>query len=230
MRKILAAAVCLAGLPCLAHADTTSFELDAGVLRTSTLSGATPLPDGTLLQLIASPTGTFTAPTATSFTSGNETVIDSFALNATGSTGLPASTGNPGEIDDQITITLTTTVTAGESFELRWYPGLTIGSTAPGAGATYGEHTSPTSEDMMFATSFGDSPYVLPAASSNGTLILFTTASSQFLGPYPDAAGDADETVAGGTPLPEPSTYAMMGFAALGLAGMKFRQRRTMRS
>ena len=79
--------------------------------------------------------------------------------------------------------------------------------------------------------SFGDSPWVLPAAGSNGTLILFTTVTSQFAGPYPDAAGNADETVlAGGTPMPEPSTYAMMGFGVLGLVGMTIRQRRARQS
>ena len=216
MRKIIAAIVCLAGLPSLAQADTTSFEIDVGVLRTAT--GAA-LPDGTLLQLIAAPDGAFTAPTAGSFTSGDETVIDNFAVDST-TVGPPTIAG---ETDTTLTINLSTTVTPGEKFEVRWFPGLTLSSTNPAAGQTFGEFRSDTSEGN------GDSPWVLPAASSNGTFIQFTTLSSQYGGPYADSRGDANEIIAG-TPLPEPSTYAMMGLAAVGLVGMKLRQRRARQS
>ena len=106
MRKLLIAVICLAGFPHLSQADTTSFELDAGVLQNA---AGTALPDGTLLQLIASPSGVYTAPTATSFTGtgGDNTIISSFGMNG------QTSTGFTGEFDGTITITLTTTVVAG---------------------------------------------------------------------------------------------------------------------
>ena len=210
MLKHTVAAICLLGLTSITHASV-NIEIDAGLLETAL--GTSTIPANGLLQLITTPSGSpanFSAPTATSFTSGDNVVLESFAANF-------KSSGVTGEIDNTFTITLQntgastpTTFDQGDPLLLRWYPSLTTSSTAPGLGTTYGQFTSTTGETVG---SVSGSAWATPADSQSITLLFITQNDG---GSYANTLGQANNMV---NAVPEPSTYFMVGFIALGVAG-----------
>ena len=192
-----------------AHA-TISVAGDFGLLKDST--GTVNVPVGGLLQLIASPSGSasnFAAPTPTSFVSGDNIIVATFAMNY--------NSGTAGESTNSITLTLqntaastTTTFDAGDPLLLRWYPTLTTSSTAPGLGATYGQFRTD-------ATTDGGSPWVTPNDGANNYLLYLITQSTG--GSQPNSFGFASNTV------PEPSMNVILCLSALGFFGFCFYRR-----
>ena len=210
LRFILPAALICAAVNLVPSASATvSLEIDAGILRNAT--GTSTVPVGGLLQLVATPSGSaanFVQPTATSFVGGDNVVVASFAMNYFFGTG---------ETDNVVTLTLqniaistATTFDQGDPLLLRWYPTLTISSTAPGIGATYGQFRSDSGEA-------GGIAWVTPADGTSLTvpngLNFLTMAAS---GTHPDVEGFASSIV---SPVPEPSIYILLG---LGFGGLTF--------
>ena len=200
--------------------SSVTIQLDSGVLSTST--GA-PLTSG-LLQLIAvrSSTPTFVAPSPTSFIGGdiaNELVVSSFAFSQGGSGFVTGESDNVINYSYESTTAQnsTTTFDPGDALLLRWYPTLTLASTAPGVGTMYGQYRSSTAPDGGL-TFFGPPDartFVLP----NGLNFLTTTAG----GSNSDLAGRASNVVVG---VPEPSSMMILGSAVAGLLGWAKMRRR----
>ncbi len=66
-----------------------TIDISLGELRDA---GNSPLANGALLQLIASPDDTFTSPTGTSFVAGNDLVVATLALDSSTYFDLPGYT------------------------------------------------------------------------------------------------------------------------------------------
>ncbi len=216
----------LAGFLSLAAVASASvtIEIDAGILR-----GASPtsvVPTGGLLMLVASPSGSasnFSAPTSTSFVTGDNVIVAAFGMNYNG--------GVTGEVDYSPNFSLAntgtpspTTFDQGDPLLLRWYPTLTYADyaagslTAPGIGTIYGQGRSTTAADGA------SSAWITPANSTSSTVLTFITpddAGSQAAG-----SGLASNVVFA-APVPEPSTAMFLGATALGLAGTYLRRRRS---
>ena len=155
-------------------------NLDAELLKNS--SGA---PMNGLAILMASPTASFNAPTATSFLNGNAEV---YRWNVAG--GIT-------EISQSIDLSLS--VQSGYPLQLYWFPGLSTGSTAPGAGATYGSYrdgTGGVDGGDVWTVPIDGQPRTLVFATSDAT-VLFSGGSN------PSAAGLAI------TPVPESAFYSV---------------------
>ena len=199
MKRLLATSVFLIVLSVAAQA-AVQLELDAGILRNK--GGASVVPVGGLLQLIASPSGSaanFVAPTANSFVGGDNIVVASFAMNNNG--------GRIGEFDGLINFTLAntgtpsaTTFDAGDPLLLRWYPTLTFANlgtySGPGSGTTYGQFRSATAVD-------GGAAWITPGDNTTTTVLVFATTDAS--GSQPIASGYASNTV------PEPSAGLFCG-------------------
>lgn len=217
-RKIIAPLLGLLGLATAAHASVT-VEIDAGILRNLTTTSTVPV--GGLLMLVASPSGAatnFSAPTSTSFVSGDNIVVAAFAMNNNG--------GVTGEVDYSPTFNLgntgtatSTTFDAGDPLLLRWFPTLTYAAysagtlTAPGLGANYGQGRSAIAVD-------GGSAWVTPANGSSSAVFTFITADDG--GSQPNSSGLASNIVVA---VPEPSTYAAVMCGLAGLIGVLMRRR-----
>ena len=78
MYKVLFVGICVFGFFFHAQADSVSIEVNAGILSNAT---GIPLPDNGLLQLVVSQSGTFAAPTANSFVTGDNYIAYQFAVN-----------------------------------------------------------------------------------------------------------------------------------------------------
>lgn len=204
----IACSICIAGR---AKAQTVSINIDAGALRNTT--GTAVVPTGGLLQLLASPTGNFTAPTSSSYVTGDNILVQSFAMNMVGGTGETNNALN--------SIALTTanyTLTTGEAMELRFYPSLTLAAmpTAPTLGTSYGQVRSDSIEFGSAGGVSNETAWVVPAA---GGLVTFeyVTVSNGGSAAYTDSSAFATGIVGA---VPEPSTYvlafggmvAMLGF------------------
>ena len=214
----LAAVLLIAGTS--AARATVTIELDAGVLRNAT--GTATVPQGGLLQLIGSragANGTFAAPTATSFTGGDNLIVASFGFNQ-GGAGFVA-----GETDSTVVFSLESTAStpsptlfdAGDAVLLRWWPSLTTASTTPGLGTTYGQYRSATGAD-------GGLVWVSPADGLSFSVpngLNFLTAAAG--GPELDITGFATNVV---TAVPEPSSDAMLAFATTVFVGILFRRQK----
>ena len=213
MKRTSLAAACLLGLASFAHAQTgtVSLKITAGLLENS--AGTAVEPDGGLLQLIASPSGTFSPPTSSSYVSGDNTVVESFAMNSNGGTsGLSVNALN--------SLALSSNFTSGESLLLRFYPSLTAAGmpAAPTLGTTFGEVRSSTTE-------FG--PTVDPSETawfvpSGGSTVDLDYVTSSAGGTYANDSAYATDIV--GATVPEPSTGVLFGCGLLGLIGLRFRR------
>ena len=212
------AALFLAGLLCIAaaaRADTVTIDLDAGLLENAT--GTAVVVKGGLLQFIASPSGTFPAPTSAAYATGDNLVLSSFAMNynsgITGETvnarySLPVNAGG---------------ATSGEKVILRFYPALTLADmpAVPTAGTTYGQVRSDTVEygstGYNGGFDYSETAWVLP---SGGSTVDFDYITQSDGGRYADATADATDIVAAS---PEPTSLLLLTTAA---APLVFRRRR----
>jgi PEP-CTERM putative exosortase interaction domain len=171
-----------------------------------------PLPDGALIQLIASTQdAVFSAPTSTAFTSGDDVIIASFIVSS-------ASSGVAGGVVAQLDIADYSTYSAsfniGDPLAVRWYPSLGLGASAPGA-TTYGQYTSTS------VLNGSDIAWLAPA-DSGGTYTL-NLISTSFDGETPAVNLRASLTTSA---IPEPSSFAALAsLAMLGFAAMRKRRR-----
>jgi hypothetical protein len=189
--------ICLfaAALACVTtaqlRADSTAhIDFSLGILSTS---NGTALSDGSLIQIIAAPTGSgFADPTATNFlgTSSNEYLVYSGAFDST-----TAAPPTPGAETLALDINLTTYPVAGYALLVRWYPSLTTSSSAPGF-TTYGQFGYPDNPSLLDSTN----TWLAPNA---GNSVSYTFFTSSVGGSYPDSKGSASRTI---TPVPEPSS------------------------
>lgn len=182
-----------AGVASAALAQVT-LDIAFGVL--SDVNGNV-LPNGTLVQIIASTDTIFTDPTETSFVgeSANDSIIFSGALNS-------ATTG----ISGAAVVSLANINYANQYITLRWFPGLSSGAVAPGA-TTYGQY------------GYADnSSWVAPSAGGTSALGFLTVGAG---GSLLDTSGRAVLSIAA---IPEPSTYVLIAMG-LGLVGLAIRRR-----
>lgn len=185
-----------------------TINLAAGVLYDQ---NGIPLTDGKLIQLVASTTDlTFSSPTSTSFVSGDDVVIASFALDS--------NTFQAGGFVTAINVGSFTNLTAGDPLMLRWFNiDFDSGQTLPGV-AFYGQFRTNS------VAHSSDTGWFLPAG--NGTIGLnFLTLSVE---PDTGAAEEAGKASLSTSAVPEPSSYAALaGLAALGF--MIISRRRSVR-
>ncbi len=229
MFKGLIAFTFLVGLAGFAQA-TVVIEIDAGMLSYVSATNPTvltPLPNGMLVQVLASPVttaapdGTFGAPSTSSFVTGGDILVASFAMNNNFGTG---------ELQQTISITLGTgagQIPAGDALLLRWFKGTTYSSTtnyntaAPTAGSTYGQYRSDTQESnekglTWFVPNADGSTFSYPTGLDYQT----TTAG----GSNSDLSGAAVLALA---PAPEPSTFTTFISGFLCLIGLYSWKRRS---
>ena len=208
-RSLLLVAAALALMSARSRADTVTIVLEGAQLLTS---GSTPIPDGSLIQLLADDSTTFGLPTPTSFegTDPNEVLLDSFAMDS-------ATVGVAGDFKESITLTLETSPTepfVGADLLLRWYPTLTTSSAAPGEDTPFGQFRTDAVENSS------DIAWVVP--SSGNYNLNFITMSQSPSSPEPNSAGVASMTVGA---VPEPSSFTMVaGAVAIGAAALRRRR------
>ncbi len=203
MKRILVICFLLVGV--ISAQATITINLGASMIYNA--DGTTPEAEGMLVQLIASTTDNiFSSPTTGSFTgnSSDDLILGSFFVNS-----------GPGTVAQPLILTFSGNFNAGDLLLLRWFPtisGTTIPA-APPAGSAYGQFRTDIVEN------FSNTTWVAPADGSTVDLNFLTTSGG---GTEPNSTGRASLTV---TAIPEPSTYALFGFASVGL--MAFARRRT---
>jgi hypothetical protein len=206
MKKLLLSAA-LAGATLLqVHAGTSHIDFSLGLLSNSS---GTAIADGSLIQIIAAPTGSsFVNPTATNFlgTSSDEFIVYSGAFDS-------STTGTPGAELLSINIDLNTFPVAGDALIVRWYPSLTTSSATPGF-TTYGQFGYPDNPSVLDSTN----TWLTPTAGNSAAFSLLTTGAG---GSYPNSKGFASQTI---TPVPEPSSA--IAIVALCAAVVAVRHRR----
>ncbi len=203
-KKVLFTLACLVGSTSAAFAQGSAVNIDAGLLENAV--GTAVVPNGGLLQLIASPSGTFSTPTSSSYVSGDNILLASQAMNS--------NSGTAGETLNAFTLSFTGTpaVVSGEALLLRFYPSLAYASmpSAPTLATTYGQVRSTTIE---FGASGGDASetaWVVPASGS-ADLDYITVNDG---GTYANATAYATGIV-GAANVPEPSTIFLSSVVAL---------------
>jgi hypothetical protein len=189
------------GLVVCAHASIT-INLDAERLKTS---GGSSMPvDGLVILVASTADSTFNGPSPTAFVTGDDHLVGKFDLSAWQS---------PGVFTLGLKTSLSGDWAAGDSLMMYWFPTLTIGSTAPGLGTSYGQYGY-----YGNATGTYGPQWVTPSDGGTVGLKFFTTDAS-FLkpggGPVDASAGLASLSV---TAVPEPATCGMIA-AMVCLAG-----------
>lgn len=207
MIKAVSILVVLLGLAGAVQAQTVSLHIDAGLLENTT--GTAVVANGMLLQILASPSGVFSAPTSSAYVTGDNVLLGNFAMNS--------NSGNAGEtLTNANNLSLATfNLTVGEAVELRFYPNLS-GTTVPATptlGTTYGQVRSSTTESGQ--TDGSQTAWVIPAAGVTADLLYITANDG---GVYSNLSAQATNIVAAA--IPEPSTYALFSGGFLGLLGL----------
>lgn len=193
---------------------TAAVRLDVFSGRLYGQGGTTPLPDGSLLLLIAS-TGdaVFTPPNSDSFVgaSSDDVIVASFDLQSN-------TAGFTGSNLEAIVFELGGTITEGDPLRLVWFPNIPYNAAtnyqtaAPALGSAYGTFRT----DNPGADG-STSAWVVPADGQNHSL---NFATQSIGGSQPDVFGVADYLV----PVPEPSSAAVLLVSALCL-GVRRRER-----
>lgn len=196
MKSILSTlAVC--AFAAAASAQTITLTFGVGVLADSS---GTPLSDGRLIQVIASPDTIFGAPDELSFVTGNDVLLYSGGFDS-------SLFGVEGITSFAAVVDLAQAPVVGYNLAIRWFPTLTEQALSPGFATFYGEY------------GFNqDSSWVAPAAGNTISLEMLTQSTT--IGNVPDVLGYAVQQ----TPIPEPSTYAAI-FGALALGFVAYRRR-----
>ena len=215
MKRLFLLLTCLISSTAYTQAQTATIQIDAGLLENST--GTAVVPNGMLLQILASPSGTFSAPNSQSYVTGDNVLLGNFAMNS--------NSGQAGETLTNDTFSLATfNLTAGEALLLRFYPSLSGTSvpTAPTLGTTYGQVRSSTIESGINDGS--QTAWVVPATGSVDLLYITASADNGVTtGTYSNASAFASNVVPAA--VPEPSTFVMLGVAMLSLLGFMFARR-----
>jgi len=196
MKKILAALLILAS-SAFVHAQTVTMDFTVGVL---TDQQGVVMPDGGLIQIIASSDAIFDSPTPDSFVGGNDILVFSGAFDSS-TTGLPGAT-----FLFVSSVPLSQYPIAQSNLMIRWFPTLTSNATAPGFATFYGQYGVA-----------DDAAWVAPAAGGALSYFLLTVSAG---GSLAEAVGQANLATA----IPEPSTYAaLLALAALGFVAYRRR-------
>jgi hypothetical protein len=206
MKKLLF--VGLISLSCAtARCQFVQFNLDAEKLKDS---GGSAMPTTGLVVLVASTSDlVFGGPSDTSFASGSDDIV----LGKWDLTGF----NQPGVLAAALTASLPLapggSLHSGDLVQMYWFPTLTIGSSAPGAGTSYGQYRDAVGID-------GSQVWTTPSASSTRFLKFFTSDATfiQAGGSNPAVVGNASFTT-----VPEPSEYAMF-FGIFCFAGALIRR------
>ena len=181
---------------CLSAALTTALYPAALILFVATRAFATvtlnmsvaylndaegsPMPTTGLVLLVASTNdGTFGAPTSESFVNGDDTIVAKWDLSTWSTPGLLLGSTGP--------LTLAGGWNEGDPFQLYWFPTLTLASTAPTAGAVYGQYRTNSPTD-------GGDLWITPADGATVSLKFLTMAAG---GSNPNSTGNASFTVGG---------------------------------
>jgi hypothetical protein len=169
-----------------------SFTVDAGYLRDN---AGNLMPTTGLVMPVAGANSSFAPPTATAFVGGDDVVLWSRTLSLSDPGTLSAFASNLPEEPGY----------TGGPVLLRWFPSLTLGSTAPGAGTAYGEYRSSAGLD-------GSASWFVPAA---GTTIGYAFSTSDFVvvGSNPAVSARA-QCVAG---IPEPVSSGLVIAVVMGV-------------
>lgn len=209
LHALLFLTLSLAAAP-FARATAGDFTIffGAGIL---TNSNSTPLVDGSLVILLTNGlNSSFTAPTSSAFVTGDDVLLDKFGTNS-------VDFGGPGGLIATLNPSFSSALTVGQQIMVRWFPSLTLASSTPGAGTSYGEYSFTAGNTDSTAAD-----WLIPGSGSIGP----TLATTAIFGSLNPSFGQASLLVAGATPIPEPSAFALLGgLAALGLAGWRRRSR-----
>ncbi len=211
IKVVIASAIVSCGLAPLSKA-TVTINFYAGDLRSST---GTLMPVGGLLELVADTSRNgFSTPTSSTFVSGDDAVIATFALN-----GNLTGNGVNGQTANTLAITPGnfTGLDAEDPLIFRWFPNLTTTSTTPGIGTMYGQFNTTTNQDGANLPT----PWAEPADGGSYTLTFVTTSEG---GSNANSLGYATSTV-----IPEPSSNALFGCGLLSLIGLRMWSRRPAR-
>lgn len=188
MKKIFLILLFLGGTFASSQAQTITMDFTVGILADSL---GTPIADGKLIQIIASPDATFTAPTTTNFLGGDDILLWSGAFDSSTSGVTGAMIINLSDVSAS---------NAGYHLAVRWFPSLSSGAATPG-NTNYGQYGY-----------LDDSSWIAPAAGSS--LSYFFKTISYESGPNANSTGYATNITA----VPEPSSYAIiMALFSLGL-------------
>ena len=156
---------------------TVTINIDAEKLKTD--SGGLMSTNGLVILVASTNDSTFNGPTPTSFVSGDDIIVGSWDLAARGEEGW----GEPG-VFSGVANGLYGAWKPGNPLKLYWFPTLTLSSTAPGYGTTYGQFHSPTNID-------GGVAWITPADGATVSMAFFTE-DADFLnegGSNPASAG-----------------------------------------
>lgn len=210
MKKLLLLSL-IAMSAIVVRGQTISLDFTVGILTGA--NGITPIPDGSLIQVIAAPTvGDFVAPTPTSFVSGSAFVLWSEPFNS-------SVTGTPGAMDVINTAISPTALPQGYALMIQWFPTLTTASSVPGYGTPYGQYMGQFATNGLDGNGNPDPAWTAPAAGATVVYQFITTSGGGVIG---DPIGAALQATAAA--VPEPATYAMI-FGLVAMIGVAFRRR-----
>ena len=158
----------LAALPVANTFATVTINPSGDTLRTA---GGLPMPTSGLVILVATTNGTtFGGPTATLFASGpGDFEVTRWNLSASGIEGQFGDTTGARPLSGGLA--------AGQALALYWFPTLTNGASAPGAGTTYGFYRDPVANGSPGTGADNSDPWFVPS-DGNDVSISFNTLST----------------------------------------------------
>jgi len=215
MKKVIAIAVAVTGLMAYQAANAAVvINVTAADLQSTAGSPGTAIPAGALAILVADTTGV-AAPTTLSsnsalsvgstltLTSAGDTYQILFAWNSS------LGSGSPGALSD--TTGSIPGTTAGNPVFLMWFPTLTLASTTSGAGTHYGEYGGAQATGDLAGN--GSDPWVMPSPGATVNMNVLTSDNS---GVTPYASLQSPNV----TPVPEPSSIALVLIGLFGAVGL----------
>jgi PEP-CTERM motif len=187
----------IAALLVTSLAASASITINLGGAELFQSNGTTPIPTGSLIQLVVSTTNTaFDLPTPTSFTGGSadDQILASFGSN---------DSSGPGSFLQPVVFNLDSAITTGDQLLLRWWPTLTTASSSPGNSTPFGQFRTDNVEN------FSTINWTVPADGTTNDLNFLDQAAG---GTEPNSAGTASFMTAA---IPEPSVLALLGVGAV---------------
>jgi hypothetical protein len=181
---------------------TTTFQVFSADLQDA--NGTLMPVSGLAMLVVDTAADGFGGPSPTAFVSGDDVILGAWNLSSSGTPGMLTEITAP--------VVYSGGISAGDPLRLFWFPTLTISSLTPGYGTQYGSYTDAVGID-------GSAAWVMPSDTGAQIDLYFLTQSQS--GSNPDTAGRASNV----TPVPEPTTYVLVGFGLLGAWLMRRRSR-----